>query len=270
MPLGVTGTTPSLVLSDNLILLAPSLSALRLMLSSCESFSITHGLKFNASKTQFIRFGSMPSSDCKATAYFYGSELQFVNTVTHLGHVLTYNLSDSTDIVLKTRDIVEKASCPLCSFTGVDPATLTHLFRSFCLSLHGAALWNLSYPTLCSLEVAFNNILRKLWRLPFNCHTRILHLTARLKSLFNVIFCKSRSILCSATSKCPSSLIHAIFSSSANLCYTTVGYNSLYGISHLKQDFPEDAYCVAIVRDLHLFGSASWSNEHIIRTVSSI
>ena len=166
--------------------------------------------------------------------------------------------------------MVKKANCLLCSFTGADPATLTHLFRSFCLSLHGAALWNLSNPTLCSLEVAFNNILRKLWRLPFNCHTRILHLTARLKSLYNVIFYRSRSFLCSATSKCPSSLVRAIFSSSASLCYTSVGYNSLYGISHLKQYFPEDAYCAAIVRDLRLFGSTSWSNEHIIRTVSSI
>ena len=260
----------ALCYADDLILLAPSLSALRLMLSSCESFSISHGLKFNASKTQLIRFGSMPSSDCKATVYFCGSELQFVNTVTHLGHVLAYNLSDSTDIVLKTRDMVKKANCLLCSFTGADPATLTHLFRSFCLSLHGAALWNLSNPTLCSLEVAFNNILRKLWRLPFNCHTRILHLTARLKSLYNVIFYRSRSFLCSATSKCPSSLVRAIFSSSASLCYTSVGYNSLYGISHLKQYFPEDAYCAAIVRNLRLFGSTSWSNEHIIRTVSSI
>ena len=260
----------ALCYADDLILLAPSLSALRLMLSSCESFSISHGLKFNASKIQLIRFGSMPSSDYKATVYFCGSELQFVNTVTHLGHVLAYNLSDSTDIVLKTRDMVKKANCLLCSFTGADPATLTHLFRSFCLSLHGAALWNLSNPTLCSLEVAFNNILRKLWRLPFNCHTRILHLTARLKSLYNVIFYRSRSFLCSATSKCPSSLVRAIFSSSASLCYTSVGYNSLYGISHLKQYFLEDAYCAAIVRDLRLFGSTSWSNEHIIRTISSI
>ena len=58
------------------------------------------------------------------------------------------------------------------SFSGVDPATLTRLFCTFCLSLHGAATWSLSNPALRSLEVAFNNILRKIWRLPFNCHTR--------------------------------------------------------------------------------------------------
>ena len=41
--------------ADDLILLAPSLSALRIMLHTCESFSVSH-----ASKTQLIRFGSSP------------------------------------------------------------------------------------------------------------------------------------------------------------------------------------------------------------------
>ena len=72
--------------------------------------------------------------------------------------------------MLKTRDMVEKAN--IVFFVG----------SLELLPLHGAALWNLSNPILCSLEVAFNNILCKLWRLPFNCHTRILHLTANSKA----------------------------------------------------------------------------------------
>ena len=38
--------------ADDLTLLAPSPSALRLMLQKCEQFADAHGLKFNASKTQ--------------------------------------------------------------------------------------------------------------------------------------------------------------------------------------------------------------------------
>lgn len=37
----------------------------------------------------------------------------------------------------------------------VQQATLTHLFRSLCLSLHGATMWKLYNPTLCFLETAF-------------------------------------------------------------------------------------------------------------------
>ena len=206
--------------ADDLILLAPSPSALRIMLHTCESFSASHGLKFNATKTQLIRFGSSPSSNCQTTIFFCGSHLHFVDTVTHLGPILSFNLSDSPDIFLKTRNMVKMANCILYPFSGIDPVTLTRLFHSFCLSLHGAAIWNLSNPSLRSLEVAFNNILWKIWRLPFNCHTRILHLTARLLSPFYLIYHRSQSLVSSVTNKCPSSIVRSVFSRSVNLCYT--------------------------------------------------
>ena len=57
--------------ADDLILLAPSPSALRIMLHTCESFSASHGLKFNATKTQLIRFGSSPSSNCQTTVFLW-------------------------------------------------------------------------------------------------------------------------------------------------------------------------------------------------------
>ena len=114
--------------ADNLILLAPSLSALKIMLCTCESFSVSHGLKFNASKTQIIRFGRLPSCNCKGTVFFCASRLHFVDTVTHLGHVLSHDLSDSADIIMKTRDTVKKANSLRYFFSGVDPATLTRLF----------------------------------------------------------------------------------------------------------------------------------------------
>ena len=50
--------------ADDLILLAPCSSALRTMLKLCESFANSCGLKFNAGKTQLIRFGLSPSDKC--------------------------------------------------------------------------------------------------------------------------------------------------------------------------------------------------------------
>ena len=61
--------------ADDLILLAPSLSALRIMLCTCEAFAVSPGLKFNSSKTQLIRFGRVPSCDCQATVSFGGTHL---------------------------------------------------------------------------------------------------------------------------------------------------------------------------------------------------
>lgn len=76
--------------ADDLVLLAPPLSALWFMLDMCEAFAVTHRLKFSGSKPQLIRFGREPSSDCQATVSFCETQLHFVNTVTHLSHLLTY------------------------------------------------------------------------------------------------------------------------------------------------------------------------------------
>jgi len=47
--------------ADDVALLAPSPSALRIMQHFCENFASMHNLIFNASKTQLIRFGTQQS-----------------------------------------------------------------------------------------------------------------------------------------------------------------------------------------------------------------
>ncbi len=63
--------------ADDLALLAPSPSALHVMLRSCEQFACGHGLKFNPLKSQLIRFSRSPSSLCSAQIVFCGSRLPF-------------------------------------------------------------------------------------------------------------------------------------------------------------------------------------------------
>ena len=46
----------ALCYADDLVLLAPSPSALRIMICCCEDFAASPGLRFNASKFQLIRF----------------------------------------------------------------------------------------------------------------------------------------------------------------------------------------------------------------------
>ena len=85
--------------ADDISLLAPSPSALRLMLKHCEEFPIYRGLSFNASKTQLIRFGTQPSHLCSAIISFFGISLPFTDTVVHLGHILSFDNSDTADIL---------------------------------------------------------------------------------------------------------------------------------------------------------------------------
>ena len=139
------------------------------MLCCCEDFALSYGLRFNATKTQLIRFSTSPSSPCSAQFKFIfacGQQLPFLDTVSHLGHLLYYNLCDVPDVCQKLHDIVKKANCVITSFPGVGPFILTRLFQAYYLSLHGSDLWILSCTALQNLDVAFIKILRRIWPLP--------------------------------------------------------------------------------------------------------
>ena len=83
--------------ADDIALLAPSPSALRLMLKTCSHFASTHRLIFNANKTQLVRFShsniSSFDSISATTFYFGGQKLRLSQSAKHLGHILCCNLS---------------------------------------------------------------------------------------------------------------------------------------------------------------------------------
>ena len=221
----------SVCYADDLALLAPSPSALRIMLGICEDFAREHGLKFNAAKTQLIRFTKYSCSTYNEIFRFCGTNLKFSKEVTHLGHILSENLDDSADILRETRHLLRKANYILCTFSFADPFVQCSLLKSFCLSLYGAQLWDLSNKNISNLQVVFNKILRRLWNLPFNSHTKIVHCVSRIESIKNLIY-KRFNRLYQRAHSC-SSLVRTIFSFSSSLLYSFVGYNWNCGTSHL-------------------------------------
>ena len=254
--------------ADDIILLAPCPSALRLMLKMCESFASSYGLKFNASKTQLISFSLSPSNLCNTQIYFCGQLLEFCNSVCHLGHYLTYDLSDDEDIVFRSRDFLKKGNLLFYNFKFCSPSTLTFLLRSFCLSLYGCALWRLDSKAITGIEVAFNKVLRRIWNLPFNSHTRIVHCTARLFNIFNLISARP-SLLFSALS-CSSFPVAFIFRTCSDLAYTTTGFNCLFGNKFKKNYYPEDCYCADIIKKICVTEVNNSDLEHIVNVVSSL
>ena len=221
----------SVCYADDLALLAPSPSALRIMLGICEDFAREHGLKFNAAKTQLIRFTKYSCSTYNEIFRFCGTNLKFSKEVTHLGHILSENLDDSADILRETRYLLRKANYILCTFSFADPFVQCSLLKSFCLSLYGAQLWDLSNKNISNLQVVFNKILRRLWNLPFNSHTKIVHCVSRIESIKNLIY-KRFNRLYQRAHSC-SSLVRTIFSFSSSLLYSFVGYSWNCGTSHL-------------------------------------
>ena len=98
--------------ADDIALLAPCASALRTMLSICNNYAISHGLLFNTEKTQLICFRYSKSYTCTDRIFFNDTLLNFT---THLGHLLSFNVKDESDIIRAT-DLIRKANYVLCTF----------------------------------------------------------------------------------------------------------------------------------------------------------
>lgn len=243
--------TGALAYADDVALLAPSLSAMRLMLQNCELFAASHGIQFNPSKTKFIQFFHHSSLKISSDLLFCGQMLPVVSEVVHLGHILTHNLSDDKDIHSKCRDMVRKAMSLFCCFPNLSPIVLTFLFRSFCLSLYGSALWFLSSRSLSALEIAFNKLLRRIWKLPYNSHTRVVHCTAKLHSLYNSVYDRSATLFKSSQT-CSSKLVKYVFYKSAKCCFTFLGFNVKYGQQFCKDYSSRDLFHSDVIRDLRI------------------
>ena len=168
--------------ADDIVLLAPCASALRKMLSICNSYVSSHGLIFNSEKTQLIFFRKNVRQSSIDHIEYNG-----VLLLLPLGHLLSFDLSDKDDIIRATKDINRKANLVLYTFRYADPFVLTFLYKMYCLSLYGCTLWSLSSTSLRCLQAAINKILKRMWHLPRNSHMSIALNTARISYIHTII-----------------------------------------------------------------------------------
>ena len=103
----------------------------------------------------------------------------------------------------------------------------------------------ISNKQIKALQVTLNNILRKVWRLPRRFHMGILHCTANLESLYNIIL--------SRFSKCFDRAMKsesALFLWSATCPYTTYGFNIANKAKFTRSYSLSDQLCAQYVRDI--------------------
>ena len=120
--------------------------------------------------------------------HFNNIELQYLDQVSHLGHILTYNLDDKQDIFRATKDLNRKALAALYKFSAADPFVKWFLIKSYCLSLYGSSIWSLASSSIRLIEVALNKLLRKVWNLPYKSHTGIVHCIAQIPTVSNILY----------------------------------------------------------------------------------
>lgn len=196
-------------------------------------------MTFNPEKSQLICFENNWCSSITnyPVIVFLDKPLQFSTAVTHLGHTLSVNLSDSIDVSRARIDFCRKANFVLHTFNNCDVYTKTTLLLSHCLSFYGCPLWIINCKELDALQVCINNVIRRVWMLPRRCHTSILYLVSVFPPVRNIIYDRSLKLLRTALVS-PSITVRDVFRKVFS-AVSSIGFNCLFG-SRFTKSFSED------------------------------
>jgi len=94
--------------------------------------------------------------------------------ITDLGHHISANLDDKSDILSRSRSLCGKINNLLCQFSNCDPFVKLRLLRNFCCDFYGCTLWDLAHSSINDLCIAWRKGLRRMWGLPYRAHSVLL------------------------------------------------------------------------------------------------
>ena len=171
--------------ADDVVLLAPSRSALQSLMDECLLYSAEFKIQFNKLKTKCIRFSNCyyNSSHNVKKMTMYDKVIPWVTKVNHLGNILSCNLSDADDINIKIGQLYSQCNKLIAAFPSGSRSVMSNLFIKYCTSFYGAQAWDLSKPCINNLYVAWNKSVRRILKLPYCTHR---HLLAPLLQCSNI------------------------------------------------------------------------------------
>jgi len=162
--------------ADDVVLLAPTLSALHAMLRKCEVFGHDYNVLFNSSKSKAIVMKSNPHT-CSPDPVinFMNGRIEVVKYDRHLGH-LTGNISQDDIITSVINDFQRRVNMVRMHFKNLPSNVMYSIFKMYCMPLYGSQLFNLDCRGIQRFYVAWRKAVRYCLNLPYRCHSRLLHL----------------------------------------------------------------------------------------------
>ena len=170
----------ALAYADDIVLLAPTPSAMRRMLQLCDDYANEHSIMFNAKKSKCLvasprKRHSLLSREQIRSFSVGGNSIDFVESFVHLGHVISSKLNDCKDIENRRCNFIGQTNNVLCYFGKLDSVTKHKLFSTYCSSMYGCQLWSLDDSSVNDLCTAWRKGLRRIWSVPYNTHGNILY-----------------------------------------------------------------------------------------------
>jgi len=154
----------SISYADDMVLLAPTRSALQELLVICEEFSRPHDIIYNTTKTVCMLMKPDNSRCSYATGVVLNDvPLVYVDEFKYLGHIITSDGRDDRDISKQFRRQNAVGNMLVRKFGFAPKEAKIRLFKSYCYPIYGNSLWRSYYQySMNKLSVSYNDTFKQL------------------------------------------------------------------------------------------------------------
>ena len=165
---------------DDLVLLAPSRTAMQLMLKACEEFGVQNNLNFSTdpdpakSKTKCVFMCRNKKIMKPANLSLYDRELPWVRTATHLGNELCEDRTMDTDTRQKRAAFIDRSLEIREQFSFAHPMEVLRAVRLYCCDHYGSMLWDLEGNMATQYFNVWNTCIKLTWGITRATHTYFL------------------------------------------------------------------------------------------------
>lgn len=177
-----------LMYADDLVLMAPSAPALKLLIQKCDAYSKKFDILFNTQKTVCMLFESKYFKfETKPVIKLNDNNLEYVSNYKYLGHIISSDLTDDKDILNQLRCIYSRGNSLIRKFAKCSDYVKISLFKAYCSPVYCCALWcYFKSQSINKIRVAYNRIFRIMFRLPPICSMSEMFVSSNVKT-FNMI-----------------------------------------------------------------------------------
>ena len=162
--------------ADDLLLMAPSRSAMAKMLQVCEKYAAELNLHFSTdsdpqkskSKSIFMTGTRLRQVKKPANLQLYGRDLPWVQHATHLGHELSQNGLMDHDCKCKRARFIDNSTNIRETFSFANKAQMLNAIQTYCTDFYGSMLWDLFGEEAAKFFRCWNTCTKLCWDLPRN------------------------------------------------------------------------------------------------------
>ena len=163
--------------ADDIILMAPSRTSMKIMLEKCEQYASDHNLVFSTdpdpkkSKTKCLFMtGSMKNVVYPVKLKLYNEDLPWVETATHLGHELHQMCDMDFDCKVKRARLIDTSTDIREVFSFAHPDQILSATNVYASHFYGAMLWDFTSEICSQVFRSWNTCIKLAWNVPRSTH----------------------------------------------------------------------------------------------------